>query len=123
MRARACHDLESGSNTVCPGNSTEVAECNEEECTGTSFINNSKLFRYLVKAQFLSDPNLSLGPFLETKLIRPLRVKMCKLPLMISWEVIFVVYAGNNQKQRCNNWRPLHLQTKGSHPEGKMQFF
>ena len=75
MRAHACHDLESGSNTVCPGNSTEVAECNEEECTGTSFINNSKLFRYLVKAQFLSDPNLSLGPFLETKLIRPLRVK------------------------------------------------
>ena len=109
MRARAYFDLESGSNQVCPGSSTEVAECNEEECTGTSFINNSKLFRYLVKAQFLSDPNLSLGPFLETKLIRPLRVKMCKLLHMISWEFIFVVFAGNNQKPCYNNWRPLHL--------------
>ena len=50
---------------------------------------------------------MSVGPFLETKLIRPLRVKMCKLLHMISWEVIFVVFAGNNQKPCYNNWRPL----------------
>ena len=34
MRARACHDLESGSNPVCPGNSTEIKECEETECPG-----------------------------------------------------------------------------------------
>ena len=66
---------------------------------------------------------MSLGPFLETELIRPLRVKMCKLLHMISWEFIFVVFAGNNQKPCYNNWRPLHLETKGSPPEGKVQFF
>ena len=42
-RARACFDPEFGSNKMCPGSSTEVAECNEEECKGTYIVKHQKL--------------------------------------------------------------------------------
>ena len=38
MRARSCFDPESGSDQACSGSSTEVEECNEEECTGTLVV-------------------------------------------------------------------------------------
>ena len=38
MRARSCFDPESGNNQACSGSSTEVEECNEEECTGTLVV-------------------------------------------------------------------------------------
>ena len=63
---------------------------------------------------------MSVGPFLETKLIRPLRVKMCKLLHMISWEFIFVVFAGNNQKPCYNNWRPLSKLPLAVEPQVKV---